>query len=225
MRSNGASLNWDCSMAESRLVSAPLPTVRVGDRWRYAVVGRLSGVRSEETRRVIEVTAERIVCEVDSTDANVARGRFVYTRHWNLLSRPAPMRPGDSPEDVGEWRWQPFYPQFDFPLLPGKLWRGTARTSNRATETVNVHRYEARVLEPRTVTVPAGSFTALPVRYVSDVATEGEEPPRLWRNEETLYYAASVNLFVRAEHRVVDPAGMPARDAVHELLAYEPAPA
>jgi hypothetical protein len=210
-------------MAEPTLTSMPLPTVRVGDRWRFAMTGRVSGVRSEETRRVTEVTAERIVCEVDSTDANAARGRFVYTRHWNLVSRPAPMRAGETPEDVGEWRWQPHYPQFDFPLVPGKLWRGTARTSNRATETVNVHRYEGRVLAPRTLTVAAGSYTVLPVRYVADVVTEGDLSNAAWRNEETLYYAAAVNLFVRAEHRVVDPAGGLARDSVLELLAYEPA--
>jgi len=212
-------------MAESALISVPAPAVRVGDRWRFATLGRISGTRGEETRRVVEVTADRIVCDIDATDPHAARGRFVYTRHWNLLTRPAPLREGDAPDDVGEWRWQPYYPQFDFPLVPGKLWRGTARTGNRATETVNVHRYEAQVLAPRMLTVPAGSFSVLPVRYRADVITEGESLPRPWRNEETLFYGAAVNLFVRAEHRVVDPAGELARDAVMELLAYEPAAA
>jgi hypothetical protein len=212
-------------MADSTLMSVPLPTVRVGDRWRFAATGRVSGIHSEETRRVVEVTADRIVCQVDSTDAHAARGRFVYTRHWNLVSRPAPLREGETPEDVGQWRWQPHYPQFDFPLVPGKLWRGTARTSNRATETVNVHRYEGRVLPQRTLTVPAGTYAVLPVRYVADVVTEGEPTASPWRNEETLFYAAAANLFVRAEQRVVDPAGGVARDTVLELLAYEPAPA
>jgi hypothetical protein len=223
-RSNSAYNTWDCSMAEPAPSSAPLPTVRVGDRWRFATHGRVSGIRSEETRRVIEVSAERIVCEVDSTDVHAARGRFTYTRHWNLVTRPAPLREGETPEDVGQWRWQPHYPQFDFPLVPGKLWRGTARTSNSVTETINVHRFEGRVLAPRTLAVPAGSYAVLPVRYVADVVTEGEPAPSPWRNEEMLFYAAAVNLFVRAEHRVVDPAGGVARDSVLELLAYEPAP-
>jgi hypothetical protein len=213
-------------MAEPALTSAPLPTVRAGDHWRFAVTGRLGGTRHEESRRVVAVTADRIVCEVESTDTQVARGRFFYTRQWNLLRRPAPVPAGASAEEIeaaGDWRWQPHYPQFDFPLLRGKLWRGTARTVNRATDTVNVHRYEARVLAARSVDTPAGRFAVLPVRYVADVATEGDEPPRLWRNEETLYYAPAANHFVRAEQRVVDPAGQPARDALHELLAYEPA--
>lgn len=210
-------------MAEPTLNTAPPPVVRVGDRWRFSSHGRVSGVRSEETRRVIELAAERIVCEVDSTDAHAVRGRFVYTRHWNLVTRPAPRHEGQSADEVGQWRWQPHYPQFDFPLVPGKLWRGTARTSNSVTETINVHRYEGRVLEPRTLVVPAGSYRVLPVRYVAEVVTEGEAAAAPWRNEETLFYAAAVNLFVRAEHRVVDPAGDLARDTVQELLAYEPA--
>lgn len=213
-------------MTEPPLTNAPLPAVREGDRWRFAVTGRLGGTRHEESRRVIAVTADRIVCEVESTDAHAARGRFFYTRQWNLLRRPAPVPAGATAEEIeaaGDWRWQPYYPQYDFPLLPGKLWRGVARASNRATGTTNLHRYEARVLAARSVDTPAGRFAALPVRYVADVATEGDAPARLWRNEETLYYAPAVNHFVRAEQRVVDPAGQPARDAVHELLAYEPA--
>jgi len=213
-------------MAEPLLTRAPLPAVRPGDRWRFAVTGRLGGTRHEESRRVIAVTEERIVCEVDSTDVHAARGRFVYTRQWNLLRRPAPVPAGASAEDVeaaGEWHWQPHYPQYDFPLLPGKLWRGTARASNRATGTANVHRYEAQVLAARFVDTPAGRFAVLPVRYVADVATEDDAPARRWRNEETLFYAPAANHFVRAEQRVVDPDGQPARDAVHELLAHEPA--
>ena len=74
-----------------------------------------------------------------------------------------------------------------------------AATINRATDTVNVHRYEARVLPARFVDTPAGRFAVLPVRYVADVATEGDPSPRLWRNEETLFYAPAVNHFARAE--------------------------
>ena len=207
---------------------APLPTVRVGDRWRFVVTGRVGGKRNEEARHVVEVGAERIICAIDSTDPNVARGRFVYTRQWNLLVRPPLLPAGATAEEIaeaGEWRWQPHYPQYSFPLLPGKLWRGSARVSNSATDTANVHRYEAQVLAARSIETPAGAFRVLPVRYLADVLTEGETAPRPWRNEETLYYAAAANHFVRAEQRVVDPAGAVVRDAVHELLAYVPAPA
>jgi len=209
-------------MTDATADAAPPLTVRVGDRWRFAVTSRLTAARHEESRRVVEVAADRIVCDIGTTDPNAARGRFVFTRQWNLVSRPALVRPGETAEDAGEWQWRPPYPQFDFPLLPGKLWRGTARVTNRATDTTNVHRYEARVLAARQLDTPAGRFTVLPVHYVADVATEGESPPRLWRNDETLLYAPAANHVVCAEHRVDDPDGARVRDALHELLAYRP---
>lgn len=211
-------------IAPTPAASAPRPRVRVGDAWRFAVRNRLTGSSSEETRRVLALTRERIACEVDSTDPAFARGRFVYTRQWNLVSRPALGSPGDAPEDVGQWRWKPPYPQFRFPLAPGKQWRGTARVTNGATDTTNVHRYVARVLDPQTITVPAGTLAVLPVRYEAEVTTEGDDPPRVWRNAETLHYAAAVNLFVRAEYGVTGPDGTVARDALHELLAYTRGP-
>lgn len=204
----------------SSLASAARPAPRVGDTWRFAVTNRLTAMRSEETRRVVEVTRDRIVCEVDSTDPSFARGRFTYTRQWNLLARPALAQAGDLPEDTGQWRWQPAYPQFRFPLQPGKSWRGTARVSNSATETTNVHRYVARVLPAERVVVAAGAFDTLPVRYEAEVTTVGDAQALVWRNRDTLHYAPAVQLFVRAEYGVVGPDGAPARDALHELVAY-----
>lgn len=215
-------------------ISAPRPDVRAGDRWRFAVHNRLRGegadARSEETRTVLRVTRDRIECEVESTDPAFARGRFVFTPHWNLVSRPALASPGDPPDEAGRWEWQPPYPQFRFPLAPGKTWAGTARVTNRATDTTNVHRYRVRVLGAERVTVPAGRFDTLPVRYEAEVTTAGSEDAApgntalAWRSAETLFYAPAAQLFVRAEFSVTGPDGARSRDAAHELLIYAPAP-
>jgi hypothetical protein len=199
---------------------AARPALRVGDTWRYAVTNRLTAIRSEETRRVLALTRDQIVCDVDSTDPSFARGRFVYTRQWNLVSRPAQAQAGDLPEDIGQWRWRPAYPQFRFPLAPGKSWRGTARVTNSATETTNVHRYVAQVLPIERIGVPAGEFDTLPVRYEAEVTTDGDAQALVWRNRDTLHYAPAVRLFVRAEYGVVGPDGAPARDALHELIEH-----
>lgn len=211
----------DAATAKAQPVTtATRPAPRVGDTWRYAVTNRLASTRSEETRRVVEVTRDRIVCEVDSTDPGFARGRFIYTRQWNLLARPALAQVGDLPEDTGQWRWQPAYPQFRFPLVPGKSWRGTARVSNSATETTNVHRYVARVLGVERIVVAAGPFDTLAVRYEAEVATAGDAQALVWRNRDTLHYAPAVHFFVRAEYGVIGPDGAPARDALHELVEF-----
>jgi hypothetical protein len=206
------------SQRPAALARAARPDLRVGDTWRYAVINRLTALRSEETRRVLALTRDHIVCEVDSTDPGFARGRFTYTRQWNLVSRPAQAQAGDLPEDIGQWRWRPAYPQFRFPLAPGKSWRGTARVANSVTATTNVHRYVAQVLPRQRIGVPAGEFDTLPVVYEAEVTSEGDAQALVWRNRDTLHYAPAVRLFVRAEYAVTGPDGAPARDALHELI-------
>ncbi len=204
-------------------LTATRPQVRRGDSWRFAGHDRLRAARFEETRRVTDVSAGRIVCEISSTDPAAATGGAEYTREWNLLSRPALRLPDDPPDEENRWRWQPEYPQFRFPLVAGKRWQGTATAANRATDTRNVHRFRARVLPAAEVTVPAGRYDVLPVRFESDVASDDSQAQLAWRNAETLYYAPSVNFFVRYVQQVTGPDGTPARDVLLELLQYQPA--
>lgn len=205
--------------------AAARPVVAAGDLWRFATEDRLRQRSSEETRRIVQVTRERILCDNDSTAPGYARGRYVYTRHWNLVSRPALAAPGDLPEDIGQWVWTPYYPHFRFPLAPGKRWRGSARVTNTHTDTTNVHRYEAEVLAPQTVSVPAGSFEVLPVRYEAQVASDDSAAQLAWRNVELIHYAPTVQCFVLAEHQVIGPDGQPSRDSRLQLLEYRRAAA
>ena len=204
-------------------LTANLPQVRRGDSWRFASHDRLRAARFEETRRVVEVTAERIICDVGSTDPGAASGRAEYTSEWNLLSRPALAVPGDPPDEANRWRWQPYYPQFRFPLAAGAQWQGSARVVNAATDTRNVHEYRCRVLQAAAVTVTGGTFDVLPVRFESTVASDDGQSQLSWRNVETLMYAPRANLFARYEQIVTGPDGRAARDVLLELLRYEAA--
>jgi len=202
---------------------APLPDVRRGDLWRFVSHDRLRQARFEETRQVLDLAADRIVCELASSDPAFAGGRAEYTRGWNLLSRPAARAPGDEADEANRWRWTPPYPQFHFPLMTGRQWHGRATVENRATDTRNRHVYRAHVLAADKVTVPAGIFDVLPVRFESDVASDDGQSQLSWRNVETLHYARRANLFVRYEQRITGPDGAPARDMLLELLDYRPA--
>lgn len=196
------------------------PEIAAGDSWRYAVENRLSAGSAEQTRRVLEVAPDRIVCELRSTAAGAASGRYVYTREWNLVERPALVAPGESAQEAGTWRWSPHYPHFSFPLVEGKQWSGTAIVENRATGTRNVHRYVATVGRARRIRVPAGEFDALPVRYEADVRSDDGQAQLAWRNVEVMHYAAAVNLYVQAEHTIVSPDGTLARETVARLTEY-----
>jgi hypothetical protein len=203
-------------------LTAARPRVATGDLWRYARLDRLHGLRFEDTRRVVEVDARRIVCELGSTAPHVASGRAEYTREWNLLSRPAARAADGEPDEDNRWRWTPHYPQFRFPLAAGKQWSGRATAANRATGTSNLHVYRARVLPAERIEVPAGTFETLPVRFESGVQSSDGEGQQAWRNVETLYYAPRVNLFARYEQAVTGPDGQPASDTQLELLQYRP---
>lgn len=196
------------------------PEIAVGDFWRFAAENRLSLGTAEETRRVLEAAPDRIVCELRSTAAGAASGRYVYTREWNLLARPALAAAGESADDAGEWRWSPLYPHFSFPLVEGKQWSGTAIVENRATDTRNAHRYVATVGRARRIRVPAGEFDVLPVRYEADVKSDDGHARLAWRNVEVMHYAAAANLYVQAEHTIVSPDGRLARDTVARLVEY-----
>lgn len=196
------------------------PEIAVGDTWRFAVENRLSPGAAEETRRVVEVAPDRIVCELRSTAAGAASGRYVYTREWNLLARPALAAAGESAADAGQWRWSPFYPHFSFPLVEGKQWSGTAIVENRATDTRNAHRYVATVGRARRIEVPASAFDVLPVRYEADVKSDDGHAQLAWRNVEVMHYAAAANLYVQAEHTIISPDGRLARATVARLVEY-----
>jgi hypothetical protein len=206
-------------------LSARRPAVAAGDLWRFAAEDRLQQRRSEETRRVVQVTRDRILCDNDSTAASYARGRYKYTRQWSLVSRPALTAAGDLTEDIGQWVWTPYYPHFRFPLVPGRRWRGSARVTNTQSDTTNVHRYQAEVLAAQTVTVPAGTFEVLPVRYEAQVASDDGAARLAWRNVELICYAPAARLFVLAEHQVSGPDGRPSRDSRLRLLEHRRAAA
>ncbi len=57
--------------------AAARPVVAAGDLWRFAAEDRLRQRSSEETRRIVQVTPERILCDNDSTAPSYAREKSI----------------------------------------------------------------------------------------------------------------------------------------------------
>ncbi len=221
------------------------PELRIGDRWTYRIDDRLRKAHYEETRSVVALDGETITCEQQSDAPGYAGGRWIYTREWNLLSRPALAAPGDTEEDAGRWVWTPAFPLFRFPLVTGDRAAGEARVANAVTGTSNLHRYERTVLGRVAIRVPFGGglpAAASPnpapgakpavgirsreievwrVRYLARVTVEGSDPPVTWLNEERYDYAPPVNAIHSMTHRVTGPDGAITRHAESVLLRYE----
>lgn len=190
-------------------MKAERPRVRVDDAWHFAAADRLSSRVYSESRRVVAVTADTIVTVHTTDDPAGIGGRFIYTREWNLIERPAL-----GGADGGVWKWEPPYPHFRFPLEAGRKWSGRAVVANSTTDTRNHHRYSVQVLPLRRVTVPAGTFDTLPVVYQADVTSEDASGQLAWKLTETLDYAPDVNWFVQYAGRVVGPGGEVSRDTL-----------
>jgi hypothetical protein len=181
---------------------AERPRVRVDQAWHYAVEDHVAGSRHDESRRVVAVTADTIVTVHATTHPAGINGRFVYTHEWNLIERPAL-----GGADAGSWKWEPPYPHFRFPLEAGRSWSGRATVSNAATDTRNVHRYSVKVQPLRRVTVPAGTYDALPVAYQADVLSDAVQQQLAWKVVETLDYAPDADAFVQYSGRITAPDG------------------
>jgi len=220
----------------SAMSNAPFPKPRRGDTWTYRIDDRLRQARFEETRRVTALDGQTITCEQQSNAPGYASGRWVYTREWNLISRPALGAPGDSEDDSGRWEWTPPLPLFRFPLRADDRLAGEARVRNAVTETSNLHRF-ARVIEgpvrTRLARPGAGDATSLAadrpangeailwrVRYRARVLVEGSDPPVEWINEETYDYAPFAQAVYAMSHRVRGPDGRLTRDAHSVLVRY-----
>lgn len=169
-------------------VPPPAPEVRVGDRWRYAVINLYNGVRiGEVAMRVVEVTPR---LRVEVTDASgQALPPEIHASPWNVIQEPA--------YDQVQVFTEPC------PLLPRVLepgaredWQGTYRVPGDDWLHYWSVRVDARDWER--VRVPAGVFEAL--RVTRRIAFRHSDLHRVESvRNETLWYAPQVKRWVRRE--------------------------
>ena len=178
----------------------PLPSVRVGERWRYAKVNLYNGqTLAEQTMRVAAVEPLVRVEVVDGDGATLPPE--LHAGPWNLVQ-----------ENVWD-RVQVF--SRPCPLLPRRLepgatedWRGTYQVPGDSWH----HAWSVRIdaIAWERVEVPAGAFEAL--RILRRIAFDHQDLHRTRsRRVETLWYAPAVNRWVRRDidgdyaRRVVPP--------------------
>jgi hypothetical protein len=186
-----AALASGCATGSARPVqrgAAPPADVRVGDRWRYAVINLYNNTRLTEL--VVEVTelAPRLRLSVVDA-AGGTRPPEVYARAWQVLEEPN----YDLPQLFASAA----------PLLPATLAPGASeRFSGSYTTPMSADRLYwseiARVRGWDRVRVPAGEFEALRVQRT--IAFQHADRFRQRENRtDTLWYAPEVNRWVRRE--------------------------
>lgn len=105
---------------------------------------RYTVARTDGNRIALDVTRDG-----NRVDAHV------YAPGWNGIEHPL--------TNLQRFRYDPPFPAYDFPLHPGKAWRGVVHASDPVTgRTYRVH-VHASVGGWRRIRVPAGEFDALEV--------------------------------------------------------------
>ena len=165
-----------------------LPTVRLGDRWRYAQIDLYRKDRTAElTMDVVAVAPQLRVRVTDA--AGASRSDEIYASPWRVLQEPA----------YGE----PLHFREPNPLLPTPLQAGAQeRIGNRfRAERGELWLFWSEWIDAlgwERVRVPAGEFVALRVRR--RINFEHQDPFRATNyRDETLWYAPQVNRWVRRE--------------------------
>lgn len=186
-----AALTSGCATGGAQAVqrgAAPAADVRIGDRWRYAVINLYNNTRL--TERMVEVIAlaPRLrLSVVDTTGGE--RPPEVYARAWQVLEEPN----YDLPQVFASAA----------PLLPLALAPGASeRFSSSYTTPMSADRLYwseiARVRGWERVRVPAGEFEALRVQRTIAFQHADRFRQRETRTD-TLWYAPEVNRWVRRE--------------------------
>ena len=187
------------------------PSVRVGDTWMYNTLnGWTGGLEYISVNTVKEVTPKGIAIESASLDRSSV-STVSRTTGFNVTRIASPS---------STKRFDPFYPNFSFPLQVGKSWRGDVTLSDSSKSGETQARFTGTAVRWESVTVPAGTFIALRVElrgtYVGDVGGSIVTGTI----EDTLWYSPEIRNAVRAEYKDTYGSGTVYNHDVHELVRY-----
>jgi len=204
------------------LPSAPLPTLKVGDRWVYNVKSGIgmNPMTYQETREVTAVDASGIKVKVTGRTAD---GRD-FTRIEDRAA-PGELRSGAPCLDEG-YRFPTPLQRVVFPIVPGERsakWVDVVPEPGGAKGQFN---YYFHTLDWGKQTVPAGSFDAIPidVMMILDDATMFRQATKC---NFTYWYSPAVRGTVRERRTAmyfttISPAETQVQNATYELASFTP---
>lgn len=153
--------------------SVPLPDVKIGDTWTFAVVDPISRTeQGEVSTTVLEVTDTSIVAAPDS----------VFDRQWGI-------------KRLRGVEFSPLEQIYSFPLVAGKKWshKPAYQYRNCGISTLTL---DAEVIGWETVKVPAGTFRALRIDHTGRSSNSCGSPALTRRH----WYVPELKMSVKVEN-------------------------
>lgn len=181
-----------------------LPNTHVGDRWQYRVIdGFTNETTLEFSQRVVDLNDREIVVQFQGNNAPGKRLLY-FTRDWNQV-------------DNGSTKFDPFRPEFKFPMDVGMSWKQEYRSRNSRGQASTSYAY-IKVSAFEKVTTPAGVFDAY--RIETDVESRGADANAIISKARIItWYAPAAQKHVRRE-AVMSADGRTREKTIDELVEY-----
>jgi hypothetical protein len=177
-----------------------------GDLRNPSVRHQIFQTRSASTtflQRVVEINDREIVVQLQNNGVSAKVLRF-FNHNWN-------------PVDVGTTKFDPFYPEYRFPMGVGTTWKQEFRSTNTKGQSYSSFA-AAKVVAYEKVTVPAGVFDAY--RIESDIeAISTDADANLSKGHIITWYAPALKKYVRKEI-IVTANGRVRSRKIDELVEY-----
>ncbi|MBI3067955.1 MAG: hypothetical protein HY323_18135 [Betaproteobacteria bacterium] len=171
--------------------SVGAPRVNSGDSWVYQQRDGYTALPRGTVRySVVEVRDASFVVEL-SGDGAPPIARETYTRDWNWIEKPI--------VTGVNYRYEPAYPAFAFPLEAGRTWKSTVNATDPRTGKTHRMQIHGAVIGWERVKVPAGEFDTLHVRRLVYAGDHDH-----FRGETHIaehdWYAPAIGQFVKHQH-------------------------
>lgn len=202
---------WSQAIGAQGLTRVERPAINVGDTWVYQSRDAQTGEKRPGWRHVVsEVTPDRIM-------VRSAKSQLSFTQDFNLIE----IKTGETVTV----RYTPAWGYYNFPLEVGKTYDAKFQSDSRSGTRDTRWNWKAEVLGSESVTVPAGTYDALKIKYTGNYNVT--EAGRSWSGGriETLWYAPAVNRHVKTEwtHNWSGSGFKGSETEVNELVSYTPA--
>jgi hypothetical protein len=174
-----AATAFGTAMAQDTAARADVPTLKVGDRWKYERNDRRTGAKEAEfTRTIATVTAARI----EGTDNDA---KLVLNPDLSAVENGSGTYSGDS-------RY------VSFPMEVGKKWSFKYNFVNKTNAGQSRWQLDATVVGYEKVKVPAGEFDAFKIEYKG--YWNNDRINRNGRITQTSWFAPAARATVKTEY-------------------------
>ena len=188
---------------------APAPVITVGDSWTYQYTDLWKHTPGNLNRiDITAVDADGVHAEIRRAVGNALVTRQRYSSDMN-------------PIDRGKMHFAPAFGRYAFPLEPGKTWKTDAIGDNKEAGKHWRFQVTGHAGEWEKITVAAGQFDAIKIDIVGYYQLEMvNERAGSGTLRETLWYAPSVQNFIKLEYQDTDAQGRLFNRDAWELTAF-----